>query len=172
MKSTKKMVYISLLVSQALVLYIIESMLPVPFIAPGAKLGLPNLITVIGLYTLSYGDTFLIIILRVILSTLFAGTITSFLYSISGAVLSFIIMFAVKKIGSNKVSIIGVSAAGAVFHNVGQILVAALVIQNINIALYLPILNITGIVTGIFIGITANYAVTYVKRIPYLNNIK
>lgn len=172
MKSTKKMVYISLLVAQALVLYIIESMLPVPFVAPGAKLGLPNLITVIGLYTLSYSDTFLIIILRVILSTLFAGTLSSFLYSISGAVLSFIIMCIVKKIGSDRVSIIGVSAAGAVFHNVGQILVAALVIQNINIALYLPILNITGIVTGIFIGITANYAVTYVKRIPYLNNIK
>ncbi|MDF2879851.1 MAG: hypothetical protein K0R54_408 [Clostridiaceae bacterium] len=172
MKSTKKMVYISLLVSQALVLYIIESMLPVPFIAPGAKLGLPNLITVIGLYTLSYSETFLIIILRVILSTLFAGTLTSFLYSISGAILSFFIMCLVKKIGSHRVSIIGVSAAGAVFHNVGQILVAALVIQNINIALYLPILNITGIVTGIFIGITANYAITYVKRIPYLNNTK
>lgn len=172
MKSTKKMVFISLLVSQALVLYIVESMLPVPFIAPGAKLGLSNLITVIGLYTLSYSETFLIIILRVILSALFGGSLSSFLYSLSGAILSFIIMCLIKKIGSYRVSIIGVSAAGAVFHNVGQILVAALIIQNINIALYLPILNITGIVTGVFIGITANYAITYVKKIPYLNNVK
>lgn len=172
MKSTKKMVFISLLVSQALVLYIVESMLPVPFIAPGAKLGLSNLITVIGLYTLSCSETFLIIILRVILSALFGGSLSSFLYSLSGAILSFIIMCLIKKIGSYRVSIIGVSAAGAVFHNVGQILVAALIIQNINIALYLPILNITGIVTGVFIGITANYAITYVKKIPYLNNVK
>jgi Predicted membrane protein len=92
---------------------------------------------------------------------------SSFLYSAAGAILSFIIMIVVKEVGKDKVSIIGVSAAGAVFHNVGQLLIASVIVKNIGIMLYLPVLSIAGIGTGIFIGITGNYTLKYLKKTPY-----
>lgn len=171
MGKTSRMIYMALLVAQAVVLYIIEGMIPVPFITPGAKLGLANLVTVVGLYTLnSNRDVFLVIILRLALSTIFGGSMASFMYSAAGAVLSYLIMVFMKKAGGNKLSIIGVSASGAVFHNVGQLLVASLIVKNIAVMLYLPMLSIAGIGTGIFIGITANYLVKHMANIPYFKN--
>ena len=88
---TYKMVYMGLLVSMALALSLIERMLPIPFIAPGAKLGLANLIIIISVYTLdSYKDSFIILILRIILASTLGGSLSSLLYSISGGILSFI----------------------------------------------------------------------------------
>lgn len=167
MKKTSKIVYIGLLVAQALVLHIVEQMIPVPFVTPGAKLGLANLITVIALYTLdSKKDAFLVLFLRLILSTMFGGNLSSFMYSAAGGILSFISMVVVKDLFKDKVSIIGVSSAGAIFHNVGQLIVASLIVKNIGVMLYLPILSTVGIVTGIFIGITANYVVEHLKKLP------
>lgn len=172
MKNTSRMVYISLLVAQALVLYIFESMIPVPFITPGAKLGLANLITVIALYTLGNNkQVFLVIILRLILSTMLGGNLSSFMYSASGAILSYLIMIFSKNIGKDNLSIIGVSASGAVFHNIGQLLIASAIVRNINVMLYLPVLSIAGIGTGIFIGITANYAISHMVKLPYFKKI-
>ncbi|SHE80462.1 Gx transporter family protein [Clostridium fallax] len=168
MKKTSKMVYIGLLVAQALVLYIFEGMIPVPFVTPGAKLGLANLVTVVALYTLeSKREVFLVILLRLLLSTMFGGNLSSLMYSASGAILSFIAMILVKEIGKNKVSIIGVSAAGSVFHNIGQLLISSLIVKNIGVMLYLPVLSSVGIITGIFIGITANYLVKHLLKLPY-----
>ena len=102
-----KMVYMGLLVSMALVLSLIERMLPVPFIAPGAKLGLANLIIVISVYTLdSYKDSFIILILKILLSSILGGSVSSLLYSISGGVLSFIVTILVKQLGRRYVSVI------------------------------------------------------------------
>ncbi len=165
MKKTNKMVFISLLVAQALVLQIFESMMPVPFITPGSKLGLANIVTVIAIYSLSASETLLIIFLRLLLATMFYGNLSSLLYSMSGAMLSYIAMYLVKILGRNNVTVIGVSATGAVFHNIGQITMAALMIQSINITLYLPILTISGIGTGIFVGITAKYILSHLDKI-------
>lgn len=105
-----KMVYMGLLVSMALVLSLIERMLPVPFIAPGAKLGLANLIIVISVYTLdSYKDSFIILILKILLSSILGGSVSSLLYSISGGVLSFIVTILVKQLGRRYVSVIGLA---------------------------------------------------------------
>lgn len=172
MKNTSRMVYIALLVAQALVLYIFESMIPVPFITPGAKLGLANLVTVIALYTLGNNkQVFWIVILRLILSTMFGGNLSSFMYSASGAIFSYFIMIITKALGKNKLSIIGVSASGAVFHNIGQLLIASAIVRNINVMLYLPVLSIAGIGTGIFIGITANYLINHMVKLPYFKKI-
>ena len=85
MNKTSKMVYLSLLVAQALVLYLFERMIPVPFITPGAKLGLANLVSVIALYTLQeYKDAFMVVFLRLLLSTIFGGSLSSLLFSLSG----------------------------------------------------------------------------------------
>lgn len=167
MKKIQKLTFISLLVAQALVLYIIEGMLPVPFIAPGAKLGLSNIITVVCLYIFSLKDAFLVIMLRIILSTLFGGTLSSLMYSLSGGILSLIFMYLIKKYGKDKISIIGVSITGAFFHNIGQVLMAAIIIKNINIIMYLPVLSIAGLGTGFFVGITSRYLMLYVKKLPF-----
>lgn len=172
MNKTFRIVFIGLLVSQALALYTIESMIPVPFIAPGAKLGLANLITVIALYILNNKkDVFLIIILRLFLSTIFGGNLSTFMYGAAGAILSYLIMILIKTLGKDKVSIIGVSASGALFHNVGQLIVASAIVQNIAIMLYLPILSIAGVGTGIFIGITANFVVKHMSKLPYFKGL-
>lgn len=167
MKKTQKMLFISILVAQALVLYIVETMIPVPFITPGAKLGLANIITVVSLYSLSIADTFLVVILRIILSTLLVGSLSSFFFSLSGGILSLLVMFILKKFGKENVSIIGVSVMGSVFHNIGQILVASITVQNIRIISYLPVLMIAGIGTGIFVGITSKFLLVHLKKLQF-----
>ncbi|MGL4774427.1 MAG: Gx transporter family protein [Clostridium sp.] len=172
MNKTRKTVYIGLLVAQALVLHIFESMIPLPFVTPGAKLGLANLVTVLALYTLeSKKEAFLVLFLRLSLGAIFGGSLSSFMYSAAGGILSFTFMVLVKEVFKEKVSIIGVSTTGAIFHNIGQILVSAAIVQNIAVTLYLPVLSIVGLVTGIFIGITANLLISHMAKIPYFRNV-
>lgn len=167
-----KMVYMGLLVSMALVLSLIERMLPIPFIAPGAKLGLANLIIVISVYTLdSYKDSFIILILKILLSSILGDSVSSLLYSISGGVLSFIVTILVKQLGRRYVSVIGVSTSAAVLHNVGQLFAASIIFKNFNIFLYLPILSMVGIGTGIFIGLSANYILNHFSKTSYFNKM-
>lgn len=164
MKKTFHIIILGLFIAQSLVLYVVEGMLPVPFIAPGAKLGLANLITVIALYALPRKrDVCLILLVRIILATAFGGGINAFLYSVAGAAFSLGAMM-VQKTG--KFSIIGVSTAGGIFHNLGQVIVASLVVENIKIMLYLPILAVAGTGTGILIGITAIFTLRHLKRLP------
>lgn len=165
MNNTFRIIILSLFVAQSLVLYVVEGMLPVPFIAPGAKLGLANLITVIALYALPRRkDTCLILLLRIILSTAFGGGINAFLYSAAGAACSLGGMMLLKK--TEKFSLIGVSAAGGVFHNLGQVIVASLIVENIKIMLYLPILAVAGVGTGILIGVTALFTLWHLRKLP------
>jgi len=173
MNKTFHMILLSLFIAQSLALYIIEGMLPIPFIAPGAKLGLSNLITLIALYTLPRKrDVFLILFVRVLLSSLFGGGPNALLYSAAGAALSFLAMIAVKTIGRDHVSIIGVSTAGAMFHNLGQVLAASIIVQNSMIMLYLPVLSLAGIGTGLFIGVAANFIIGHIKKLPLFKKIK
>jgi heptaprenyl diphosphate synthase len=169
-KNIRKMIYISLLVAMSLVLHIVEGMIPVPFITPGTKLGLANIITVIALYTLSYKDAFLVLLLRILLSVMFGGSISRLLYSLSGGILSYIFMVFTKSLGKERVSIVGVSCVGSVFHNVGQLLAASLIVKTMSVMLYLPIMSVAGIGTGIFVGITSKFAVAHLKKIFGENN--
>lgn len=172
MNKTRKIIYIGLLVAQALVLHIFEGMIPLPFVTPGAKLGLANLVTVIALYTLeTKREAFLVLFLRLTFGAIFGGSVSSFMYSATGGVLSFTFMVIIKETFKDKVSIIGVSATGAVFHNIGQILISSAIVQNIAVTLYLPVLSCIGIVTGIFIGITANLLIEHMSKIPYFKKV-
>ena len=171
LNKTSKMVYLSLLIAMAMVLSLIERMMPLPFVAPGAKLGLANLVIIISIYTLdSYSDAFIILVLRVILTTMVSGNMSSLLYSISGGILSFLATIIVKTFGGKHVSIIGVSASSAVFHNIGQLLTASIILHNFNTFLYLPVLSIVGIITGIFIGLSANYLLSHLSRLSYFRS--
>ena len=158
MSRLQKIIFISLLVAQGVVIGFIENMIPYPFaFAPGAKLGLANLITIIALFTMPKRDSFLLIWLRLILTTLLGGTISTFLYSMSGSLLSYFGMLLVKQLGPKRVSIIGISAAGGFLHNVGQLVTASWIAQSWSVMLYLPVLAFFGILSGIAIGIAANY---------------
>ena len=171
MTQNGRLVYIALLAAQAVIISLLERAIPFPFpVAPGAKLGLANIITCMALYTLSTKDAGKVVTIRIILATLLGGTISSFLYSASGAVLSFIGMWAVKQLGPKRVSLIGVSTAGAILHNIGQLSVASWIAQTWTVMLYLPVLSAVGILSGIAIGIVANYLITHVEKLHYYHS--
>ncbi|MDN6408643.1 MAG: Gx transporter family protein [Tetragenococcus halophilus] len=171
MSHLRKIIFISLLIAQGVVLGLIENMIPYPFaFAPGAKIGLANLITIIALFTMSKKDSIFLVCLRLILTTLLGGTLSTFLYSMSGAMLSYFGMLLVKKIGPKYVSIIGISATGGFMHNVGQLLTASFIAQTWSVLLYLPILSFLGILSGIAIGIAANYLLRRVDTLRRFQN--
>lgn len=171
MNKTFRMIILGLFIAQSLVLYIVEGFLPVPFIAPGAKLGLANLITVIALYALpKKRDAALILVIRVLLASLFGGGINAFWYSVAGAAFSLVSMMVLKKTGL--FSIVGVSAAGGIFHNTGQVIIASLVVENAKIMLYLPVLSAAGAGTGILIGITAFFSLRHLAKLPVYRRIQ
>lgn len=163
MTKTTKLVYMSLLISQALVLSKIESLIPVPFLMPGAKLGLANIVTMIAIYTLGYKKAFTVLSIRILLSVFFAGSMSKLMYSLGGASFSFIFIIIFKE----NISIIGISIVGAVFHNIGQILVAILILESSAVIFYMPILILIAIPTGIFIGFCSKYILLYLKKIKF-----
>ena len=160
----KKMLFISLLTAQGIILSLLEQAIPFPFaFAPGAKLGVANIITVIGLYTLSLQEVVLVVLLRTLLTALLGGTFSTLLYSSAGAAFSLLGMLLVKKLGPKRVSLIGVSATGGILHNFGQLVIASFIAKSWIVLLYLPAMSIVGIFAGIAIGIAANYALNHVK---------
>lgn len=166
MSKIQKNIYISMLVSQGVVIGLIERMIPYPFaFAPGAKLGLANLITLVSIFTMRKRDSFLLVCMRLILTTLLGGTISTFFYSASGAFLSYFGMLLVKQLGPKRVSIIGISATGGFLHNVGQLLVTCFVAQSWYTMTYLPFLSFFGILSGIAIGLAANYLLKHVQTL-------
>ncbi|TCW41898.1 heptaprenyl diphosphate synthase [Thermohydrogenium kirishiense] len=165
--SAKKIVYISMLVSQALVLNIIESFIPVPIPVPGIKIGLANIVTLVTILMFGFKESLIVVVLRTLLAQLLVGNITAFLFSVSGGILSACIMYIVYKRYSRYFSLVGVSVFGSVAHNVGQLFVAAIVINNFLIFSYLPVLVMAGIIMGIFTGLVANFFRKYIKNIEY-----
>lgn len=166
MNKNKRLIYISLLAAQGVVITLLERSIPFPFaFAPGAKLGLANMVTILALFTLPYKDSFKVVWMRLIISTFLGGTLSTFMYSFSGAFLSYFGMIAVRRLGPKRVSLIGVSATGGILHNVGQLIVASTIAQSFSVMLYLPILAFTGIFSGIAVGIAANYLMEHVVTI-------
>ncbi len=163
MSYTRHLIYISLLVAISLSMFLLEGLIPLPFLAPGAKLGLSNLITVIALYSLpDIRDSLTVLIIRIFLSSFFGGGPAILMYSLAGGLISFSAMVMLKK--TNKFSIIGVSAAGGFFHNIGQLLIASLVMESPMIWRYLPILAPCGLFTGFLIGIASNICLKKIHR--------
>ncbi len=158
----KKIPYYGLFAALAILMGYVEMLIPVPVPIPGVKLGLANVIIIIMMYFMDTKSAFFVSLIRVVLSGLLFAGFAGLLYSLSGAMLSFAAMALLKKTG--KFSIVGVSIAGGVFHNVGQIIVAALAVENVKMAYYLPFLLLSGVVTGMLIGIVAKTALGYLKR--------
>lgn len=158
----KHIAYLGLLLTLALILSYVESLIPIFVSVPGVKLGLANLVVLICLYAYPAKYAFLISGMRVILAGLLFGSLFSILYSLAGAFLSLIIMLLAKRLF--KLGILGVSVLGGVFHNVGQLLVAMAVVSNYRISYLFPYLLFSGVITGAVIGFIANMIVPYLKK--------
>ena len=158
---TKKVAVIGMLVAVAFVLSYIEAMLPLNIGIPGVKAGLSNIVVVFCMYKLNVRETFGIAIIRIILCGLTFGSLSAMLYSLSGGILSFIIMFILKK--TEKFSVYGVSVAGGVAHNIGQICLAIIILKTELLIYYLPFLLVSGTIAGVIVGILSAILIKRLK---------
>lgn len=149
-KQTKKTALLGLFLAFALILGYIEALLPFSFGIPGIKLGLANLSVLLVLYKMGWQEAFLIDVLRILLNGFLFGNLYTILYSMAGGLLSFFVMALCKK--TDHFGITGVSMAGGIFHNIGQLFVAAVVVETISIFYYIPPLLLAGVLTGFLIG--------------------
>ena len=151
MKKGKRTAFYGMFLALALVAGYVEQLLPINLGVPGVKLGLANIVTMVLLYTVGIGAAAGITAIRILLAGILFGTGFSIVYSAAGAVLSILVMTVLKS--TKQFSCISVSVAGGVFHNVGQILVAILVLETGALVYYLPVLILSGLIAGIVIGI-------------------
>ena len=164
MKGLKKLIFLSLLVSLGLALSVIESMMPIPFVAPGAKLGLSNIVILITMVLFGFKEALIVGILKSFVFILVTGSVSSLFYSLSGSILSLFTMYLVFTKFSKVFSLIGVSIFGAIAHNFAQILVASLMMKNFRIFSYYPILMLTSLFTGYFVGLASIYILRNLKK--------
>ncbi|WP_195267890.1 Gx transporter family protein [Eubacterium sp. 1001713B170207_170306_E7] len=163
---THRLVIIALYTALALILSYLESLVPIPMPVPGAKVGLPNIVTLLSLLTLGAPLTVLIITARIFLSGFLFGSMSAILYALAGGYLSLGVMTLLLKTAGKKLSLITVSVLGAVSHNLGQLIVAAAVVQNINLFWsYLPFLMLLAVPTGIVVGVAADLLYRQLKKI-------
>jgi heptaprenyl diphosphate synthase len=162
---------LSLMVAQALILSIIESWLPVnAFIPiPGVKLGLANIITLIVITFYGGKDAIIVVIVRCALASFFGGGLIIFLFSITGGILSTLIMVFLYKKVIKYFSLTGISIAGAIVHNIGQIAIACFVMKTLSVLTYLPVLLFSGIIMGCFIGLCSKLLSEALKKTNILN---
>lgn len=163
MRKTKKTVLLSLLISLALVLHLLEGFLPLNWIVPGAKLGLTNIVSLLAISLFSFSAAFQVVIFRIILASLLAGTFMTinFYLSFSGGVLSFLLMYFAYYFFKEQFSLIGISIIGAVFHNLAQLVTAYFIIANTGIFYYLPFLMILALPTGFGVGLVSYFTLKY-----------
>lgn len=158
---TKKIAVLALAIALAMILSFVESQIPAFVAIPGVKIGLANIAVVFVLYKLGWKEAVLISLVRVVMVSMLFGTLVSLFYSVAGAVLSLTGMVLLKKTGL--FSTVAVSVTGGVLHNVGQILMACLLLETNAIVYYLPFLILSGVIAGVVIGVVAAIMVNRVQ---------
>lgn len=169
MRSTKKLVTIAILVALATVLHVAEALLPNPFPIPGAKLGLANIVTLLALILFNWKTALQIVIMRTILGSLLSGTLltTTFFFSFAGALTSTFVM-AVLCRRNPGFSTIGISVAGAAAHNIGQLAIAGIFIEQAGLFAYLPVMLMISIPTGIITGTIVRVLLSHLQKIKII----
>ena len=148
-----KVAYLGVFLALALICSYVESLIPINFGMPGVKLGLTNIVIVLMLYCVGAKEALAISTLRIVLAGFLFGNLFSILYSLAGGLLSFLVMYLLKRTG--KLGVLPISIGGGVSHNVGQLITASLIVENYHIFYYMPVLLAAGAVTGLLIGIAA-----------------
>lgn len=160
MKKTKRLVLLAMLTAVAMILSYVESLLPSVGI-PGVKMGLANIAVIFALFRFGWKEAAALSLVRVVLVSLLFGSVGAMLYSFAGAVLSLAVMALLRRI--DRFSTVGISVAGGVAHNAGQILMAMLILQTKQLLGYLPVLAVSGIAGGVLTGLAA---ALLIRRIP------
>ena len=155
--SAETIAQLGMFIAVAMVFSYIESFIRIDIAVPGIKLGLANIVTIVVLCKLGLADAVLVSVLRIFLSSLLFGNFTIMIYSLAGAAVSMLFMWISVKVGF--FSTTGTSILGGVGHNVGQLIVAYLVIKNQNILIYAPVLLVSGTITGVLIGLAAAFVI-------------
>ena len=158
----KKIALFGMMVALAFTFSYFESLIPFNIGIPGVKLGLANLVVVTALYIMTPSQALAIAVIRIFLAGLTFGNVYSLAYSLCGGILSYLVMLLVKK---TRLSIVGVSMLGGVCHNIGQIIVAAIVMETVRIAYYLPVLLVAGLITGFLMGVASKLVVDRFQKI-------
>ena len=160
MKKTKRLFLLAMLTAVAMILSYVESLLPSVGI-PGVKMGLANIAVIFALFRFGWKEAAALSLVRVVLVSLLFGSVGAMLYSLAGAVLSLAVMALLRRI--DRFSTVGISVAGGVAHNAGQILMAMLILQTKQLLGYLPVLAVSGIAGGVLTGLAA---ALLIRRIP------
>lgn len=163
-KGTRRITLLALLTAIALTIFMVEAQIPVPIAIPGVKLGLANIVTVYAMFLLGPGDTLLILSARVFLGAVFSGQMMTLLYSTGGGLLCWLAMAVLRKLLTRD-QIWLCSPVAAVFHNMGQLLVAAAVLKSWAVMAYLPYLLIAGVAAGLFTGLAAQFLINRMEKI-------
>ena len=163
MGKTKKLVFMALLTAISLVIWIIEAQIPAPIPVPGVKLGLASVVTLTAMVLLGRKEALAILLVRVFLASVFAGSFSAILFSLAGGVLSWLVMALTVKLFEEKLLWV-VSVLGAVGHNAGQLLAAIAVTRTASLVAYGPALLCAAIVTGAFTGVAAMYLQRALRR--------
>lgn len=145
----------------ALILHTVEGMIPAPLPVPGARLGLANIVTLLVIVLAGPKDALLVVALRTFLASLLSGRLSSFAFSITGGLLATLVMSLSYRRLRHVFGLCGISILGAIAHNVGQLIVACIVLDTLAIFSYLPALLVAGTATGFFVGLTAGYIMQY-----------
>lgn len=158
MPKTKKIVLMALLTAIALTIFVVENQLPAPVPIPGVKLGLANIITLVTMLLLGKQEAGAVLLVRVLLGAMFAGSPATLLFSAAGGFLAWLVMCLTVGLFDQKQLWI-VSALAGLAHNAGQLLTCALVVKTPGIFAYAPILAVSGVITGVFTGLAAMYLI-------------
>lgn len=164
-ESTLKIPHFSILTGVALLIGYVETLVAMPVFVPGMKLGLGNLVIIIVMYLWGIKSAITISFLKIFLTSLLFSGFGSFMYSFGGAFVSLIIMYSCQR--SNIFSIKAVSILGGIGHNIGQLIVASLVIENMNLLYYGLVLLVFGIMAGLVVGIVSEKLLKVLKFTRY-----
>lgn len=162
----------ALFTTAALLLHLVEALLPpiLPF-APGAKMGLSNVVTLLAMILLSYTDAYLVLLLRCFLGSVFAGNVSSLLYSLPAGVISLTVQLLLYHFLYRFLSLMSISFAGATVHNAVQVAVASFTVQT-NLSLMLPFMLLASVIAGLFVGIVAFFVIKYLPKKFYIDQEK
>ena len=163
MPKTRKLTLMALLTAIAQTIFVIENQIPTPVPIPGVKLGLANIITLITMKLLGKKEAGAVLLVRILMGAMFAGSPSTLLFSAAGGLLAYLVMcMTVDHFGENQLWI--VSALAGLAHNAGQLLACVLVVRTPGVFAYAPILAASGVITGVFTGFAAQYLLKVLKK--------
>lgn len=166
MPKTRRLALMALLTAIALTIFVVEAQIPAPVPIPGVKLGLANIITLITMLLLGKREAGAVLLVRVLMGAMFAGSPSTLLFSAAGGALAYLLMcLLAERFGPDRLWI--VSALAGIAHNAGQLLACALVVKTPGVFAYAPVLAASGVITGVFTGLAAQYLLKALKKMKF-----